>query len=65
MLGFDDHGHPERLEFFHDDIGDLVGEPLLDLEPARVDVYEASELGDADELMVRDVCDMGLAEKRQ
>ena len=53
------------LEHVHDRVGDLVGEPLLHLEPAGEDVHDAGHLGEADDLAVGDVGDVGPAEERQ
>jgi hypothetical protein len=44
---------------------DLVGEPLLHLEPAREHVDDARDLRQADDASARDVCDVHLAEERQ
>ena len=54
-----------RLEHVHDRVGDLVGEPLLHLEPAGEDVHDAGHLGEAEDLAVGDVGDVGPAEERQ
>src|SRR2546428_176196 len=44
-------------------LGDLDGEPLLDLQPAGEDVHQARDLREADHLVLRDVSDVGFAKK--
>ena len=63
--GLDDHADAARLDRLLDGLRDLDGEALLDLEAARVDVDEARDLGEADDLAVRQVGDVGLAEEGQ
>ena len=45
------------LQHAHQLVRDLHPHALLDREPAREDPHEASQLGDADDLLVRDVAD--------
>ena len=45
--GLDHHADARRLQHVHDRVGDLLGEPLLHLQPAREHVDDARELGEA------------------
>ena len=56
---------PSGWIFSRDGLGDLVGHPLLQLQPAREDVDQPRNLAEADHLAVRDVGDVALAEERQ
>ena len=40
---------PQRIDLLADGLGDLVGHPLLDLQPAREHVHEARDLAEADD----------------
>ena len=56
---------PRGLDHLLDRLGDLDGEPLLHLQPAREHVHEARDLREADDLAVGEVGHVGLAEERQ
>ena len=56
---------PVGLQHVHDRVGDLVGQPLLHLQPPGEDVHDPGHLGEAQDLAVRDVGDVGPAEERQ
>ena len=49
VLGLHDDGDALGPEDVHDGAGDVLGEALLDLEAARVDLCYARELGEADD----------------
>src|SRR6059058_3013152 len=65
VLGDADHGHPAGLQLFHQYVGDLAGEPLLQLQPSSIDIDNPRELADADHSTVRDVPDVERAVKRK
>ena len=56
---------PSGSIFSRDRVGDLVRQPLLDLQPAREHFDQPRNLAQADHLAVRDVRDVALAEERQ
>ena len=56
---------PVGLQDVHDGVGDLVGEPLLHLEPPGEDVHDPGHLGQPEDLAVGDVGDVRPAEERQ
>src|SRR5260370_8019339 len=77
-LGFADAAHlgPEmnRLEVHGDAMGlqdaregprDLATTRVLDGEPPGEEAHQAGELGDADDVLVGDVAEVGVAEKRK
>src|SRR2546429_7644565 len=55
------HRHAMRLEHAHELVRNLDPDALLDGEAAREDADQARELGDADDLLVRDVPDIRVA----
>jgi hypothetical protein len=57
-------GNTSRLDGLLDGDGDLLGEPLLDLEPTREGLGYSGELGDAEDELVRDVADVDLRSYR-
>ena len=59
----DDDAHAERLQPLHEQVRDLLGEALLDLEAAGVHVDDARDLGQADDAAVGDVGDRGRARR--
>ena len=65
VLRLDDDADTLRAGLGHDGVRDLLGHPLLDLEAAREHVDDARELGDAEDLPLRDVADRALPVKRQ
>ncbi len=65
VLRLDHHRHAQRLERLLDAVADLDRQPLLHLQPARIGIDHARDLRQADDLAVRNVGDVRLAEKRQ
>ncbi len=61
----DDHTHPAGPDDLLDGHGDLGGELLLDLQPARVHVHDAGDLRKTDHLAVRQVGHVRLADEGQ
>src|SRR6185436_2514871 len=57
----DDHHGPQRIELLFETGDYLLGQPLLELRPFRVELQDAGELGQADDAFARDVGDMGMA----
>src|SRR5207253_3034458 len=51
---------PMRLEHAHQLVRDLHADALLHSEAAGEDPYETGQLGDADDLLMRDVADVGV-----
>ena len=56
---------PLRLQALHQEVGDLLGHPLLYLQASRVHLDDARDLGQADDPTFGDVRDRRLAEERQ
>ena len=56
---------PSGFEILPDAVGDLRGQPLLHLQPARKGLQHARELGDADDMVARQIGDMRLADDRR
>ena len=54
-----------RLQHLHDGVGNLVGEPLLNLQPTGEHLHDPGELGETDDLAVGDIGDVGAPEERQ
>jgi hypothetical protein len=48
VAGLDDDRHALRLQMLADAVGDLRGQPLLDLQAPGIAVEDPGELGDAD-----------------
>ena len=46
MRRFHDDGHGERVDFFANRVGDLAGQPLLNLQPSADDTDSSFGLGD-------------------
>ena len=65
VLGLDHDRHAERLQRLLDAVADLDREPLLHLQAARERVHDARDLGQPDDVAVRDIGDVRLAEERQ
>ncbi len=59
------HGHSVRLQEPNQLVGDLDPDPFLDGEAPGEDAHQPGELGDADDLLVRDVADVRVAVERQ
>src|ERR1700687_3292613 len=65
VLGGQVHRDAMRLEESNELVSDLDPDSLLDGEAPREDAHQARELGDADDLLVRDVPDECVSVKRQ
>src|SRR5262249_4403892 len=65
VLCFDDDGHAKRIELLHDGICDLVRKPFLNLKSSCVDVYQTGEFGNTNDLVMRDIGDVGFTEEGQ
>ena len=65
MHGLDDDSDAHRVEGLLDTVADLLGQALLDLQAAGVSLHHAGDLGKPGDAAVRDVGDMGLADKRE
>lgn len=55
-----DDGDALGLEDLHDGVGHLLGEALLDLEPAGEHLGDAGQLGETDDCLVGDVANVHL-----
>lgn len=64
MMGLDEHGRALGVDDLHQIAGDLLRDPFLVGEPARVHSDEPDELRDADQAVGRDVANVGLADDR-
>lgn len=65
MLGLDDDADSARLQMLDQPVGDLLGEPLLDLRTAREVLGEAGQLGQAKNALGGQVADVDGAKERQ
>ncbi len=65
MLGGDDDGHAARLQPFVKQVGDLAGQPLLELGLAGQTIDHAGNLVQSNNPPARDVADVGGADERQ
>ena len=65
MIRLDHDADARRLEHAAERIGNLIGEPLLDLEPPRKDLDDAGNLGQPDDPPVGQIRDVRTAEERQ
>jgi len=63
VLRFNHHAHAFWVEGIRKALGDLLGQPFLDLEPVGEHVHNAWDFAQADEFPVRDIPHMRLAEK--
>jgi hypothetical protein len=63
--GVEMHRNTARLHEVDETVGDLLAEPLLDGEPARVETHEPRQLRDAEDLVAGDVADVRDAVERQ
>ena len=63
MLCLDDDGDTRRLQYFHQRIGDLHSQLLLDLQPPGEDIDNARDLGQADYPAFRDIGDVRLSDE--
>ena len=55
----------QGLDLVEQRAGDLIRQPLLHLQAARIDVDQPGDLAEAHDLPIRNVRDVALAEKRQ
>src|SRR3546814_16175961 len=65
MLGVDHHGDAVRPEMIPDAFGAHGGQPLLNLQPARIAVQHARELGNADDAVPGEAGDRRLSGARR
>ena len=65
MLGFHQHDCPLGGKIFHEGIGNLCTQLLLQLQATGIDLNRASELRESGNATVRDIADRSLAVKRQ
>src|SRR5687767_7488375 len=65
MARLDHHAHAFGIDRFHDLARNVLGESLLKLQPARVDVDQPRKLAHAEHLAIRDVTNMAATEERQ
>lgn len=64
MARLDHHHDAERAERLLEVVGDLLGEPLLELRTLGVELQDPRELRDADDPVARDVGDVRLPVER-
>src|SRR5580704_16896784 len=65
MRGLDHDGDPARFQDLLDRVGDLRGEPLLDLQPLGEDLDHARQLGDTHHPFVGNIADPHPADDRR
>src|SRR5580704_12532821 len=65
VLGLDDDADAARAERLLEGQCDLLGEPLLDLEPPGIYIDDAGHLREADDAAIRDLRHVRAAEERQ
>jgi hypothetical protein len=58
-------GHTERVDLLANRFSDLIGHPLLYLQPSREYVHEPGDLAETDHAGLRNVRDVALPEERQ
>src|SRR5262245_47335304 len=63
VLRLDDDTDAERGDLVVDRLGDLRGEPLLHLQPPAEDLDHSGDLAQPDDLLVREIRDVALAEE--
>ena len=63
--GLHHHSYAASLELFVEEVGNLLGKAFLDLWLMRESINDAGELGYADDPLVGQVGDVGMAEERQ
>src|SRR5690349_10993507 len=63
MFCFDYHADARRMQCFHERIGYLNSELLLDLQTARKHVHDPCDLGKSNYFPARDVGDVGAPNK--
>ena len=62
---FDDNANAFGADFFFDGLRDLAGHALLNLQAARKHVDQARDFAEAEDALVGQIGDVGLAEERQ
>src|ERR1035437_1745966 len=65
VLCFYDYAHPVGVQTILEEVGDLLGHSLLDLQPAGVHLHHARDLGQADYAATRQITHRGGPEERQ
>ena len=65
VISFKIHGHPVRTQHRLQGIGDLLPDALLHREALGKQAHQARELGNADDLLVRDISHVGMPMKRE
>src|SRR5215470_20350162 len=65
MARLDHYSRSNSTNRVHDLLRDLLGEPLLELQPSRIHVDHAGQLGNSEHLSARNVTDVATAEERQ
>jgi len=63
MARFNDHADALWLDGFLNGLGNLRGQPFLDLQAAGEDFDQARNLAQADDFAVRNICDVNFAKK--
>ncbi len=58
MFRFNDHAYARRLQTFHQRVGNLNRELLLDLQSSRENIDDARNFREADDFAVRNVGDV-------
>ena len=66
MFRFNNYHTPLRFKFRHNNLGNLTGQPFLDLRPAGKYLYYSYDFTQSgDPASFRDISDMRLAQKRK
>src|SRR5512139_3338340 len=65
MSSLDHYAHAVCLDGVQDSVSDLLGQPFLDLEPARKHIDKTGQLADAEDGTPGYIADVAAAEKRQ
>ena len=65
VFGFDDHTDALGLQVFGEPIGDLFGEPFLDLGATGEMLDDTGEFGQSEDAVTGQVSDVGDADERQ
>jgi len=65
LMGFEIDGNSVRLEHRFQGIGDLLPDVFLHRKALREQAHEAGELGNADDMLMRDVAYVGMPMKGQ
>src|SRR5436305_5057959 len=65
VMGFEIDGNSVRLEHRFQGIGDLLPDALLHRKALRKQAHEAGKLGNADDMLMRDVAYVGMPMKGQ